>query len=194
MNDDSGPTHAPPPPLRALPRTVIYKARFMVPLRALVRFKLFHLAAAAAAAGPAANAVAGTAMPGVEVALAAATVGACGGGAAALTWLSRRYVGELSLLKEKPLLLVSTLDGWGNRKDAAVPLSAVVPPLAGLDAATAAAAAASRPLLALDIEGGALAAGGDSRRQLLVSLTHAEFVDEGAMLRVLRGEPPATGD
>ena len=200
MGAGDGPTPAPstpitpPPSLRARPRTVIYRARFMVPFRALVRFKLFHLAAAAAAAGPAAAVVAGTAVPGGEAVLAAAAFGACGGGAAALTWLSRRWVGELSLLHRDggravpDTLLVSTLDGWGNRADAAVPLADVIPPLAGLGRGAAAATAAARPLLALDIAGGVGGPGGrDGRRQLLVSLAHAAFVDREAMLGVLMG-------
>ena len=166
----------------------------MVPLRTLVRFKLFHLAAAAAAAGPASQAIAGASIPGAEALLAAATVGACGGGAAALTWLSRRYVGELSLLKEKggggaaDTLVVSTLDGWGRRADAAVPLADVIPPLAGLSPAAAAAAAASRPLLALDIASGNADSASSHRRQLLVSMTHAAFVDREKMMQVLRGD------
>jgi len=207
----SGAGVAPPPPtspstptpLRLLPRTVIYRARFMVPIRALVRFKLFHLAAAAIAAGPAASAVAGAAVPGAEVVLAAAAVGACGGGAAALTWLSRRYVGELSLLVKGQgkssssapppgTLIVSTLDGWGNRADTAVAVRDVIPPLAGLGRDAAAAAAAARPLLALDIAGGATG-GGDGRRQLLVSLTHAAFLDRETMMALMVGGGDGTG-
>lgn len=172
-------------------RHVIYRARGMVPLRLAVRLKVFHLLAAASAAGPAATIASGGTVPALDAALAAALAASAGGAAVALAWLSRRYVGEISVPRSpRDRVTISTLGFWGERVDSEFDSSAVVPvcsaraaPEGGEtsssdDEAALRALFDARPLLAFDVEGD---------RQFLVSLKLASFCDAGEMMKLLLG-------
>jgi hypothetical protein len=195
----STPTATTPSPKKK----IIYRAQGMVPLRLAVRLKVFHLLAAASAAGPAATIAGGGSVPPLDAVFAVTLAASAGGAAAALAWLSRRYVGEISTDKSKQSVTISTLGFWGERIDSEFPAAAVIPAVPSRtnsvsssendgddddDAAKAAVAAAeasldtlasARPLLAFDVEGD---------KQFLVSLRFSSFSDRRAMLRLLSGE------
>lgn len=165
---------------------VLYRGRGIKVFRLLVRFKIFQLTAVAALAVPITTLFNSGELGTVQSVVAAALLIGSGAASSALWYYSRRYVGELSLVKyptaqemettaqEEIKVRFSVLDFWGNREDIDVPIVDVMPPLAGLSphAATALAAEAVLPLTVH----------GD--RKYILSLRYGHVID-GKKLRAL---------
>jgi hypothetical protein len=101
----------------------------MLPIRFLVRMKVFQLAGAFTAAACLSLAL-GDGEP-RTIAAAAAVVTGCVVTSYCLWFYSGRYVGELSLaLPERTHLVFSVLDFWGSRQDDLVPLAQLDAPFA----------------------------------------------------------------
>ena len=123
----------------------IYRGKWILPVRLLVRAKVFQLAGFGSVALAASLAAAGDLSPTDAALLAALTLG-CAGSAYSLWYYSSRYVGELSVLLPPPppppsrgggrtpttlTLRLSALDFWGNRADVRVDARRVLPVVRG---------------------------------------------------------------
>jgi hypothetical protein len=108
----------------------LYKGKWILPVRLLVRAKIFQLAGFGSVALAASMIAAGDLTPTDAALLAALTTG-CVGSAFSLWYYSSRYVGELSVLlppdKNKLTLRLSSLDFWGNRADVSVDARRLLP-------------------------------------------------------------------
>jgi hypothetical protein len=164
----AGAIGAPPPE----PARILYRAKGVALLRAVVRLKLLQLAGGAGAL----TALSGVAQ--LDAALAAGTAGAAVGCSCALIWLQTRFVGELALAPCGRVRL-STLAASGARVDALLPPGALIPPLAGLPPEKAAAFVAGARVLAFDVEGG---------KRFLLAPRSAARLDARALAAVLAGE------
>ncbi|KAF8064596.1 Asnsd1 [Scenedesmus sp. PABB004] len=117
---------------RGQPVEKIYRGRWIIPVRFLVRAKVFQLIG-----GGSVGLLLGSLALGTSASLAdvLALTGLAGGMVAAsccLWYYSRRYVGEMSLLlPERRVVRLSVLDFWGNREDNDVPLESIEPPFKG---------------------------------------------------------------
>ncbi|GAB4824099.1 hypothetical protein N2152v2_011145 [Parachlorella kessleri] len=109
-----------------------------------------------------------------------------------LWYYSRRYVGELSLLRDAAgcpaKARFSVLDFWGNREDIEVQLPAIVPPLQGV-LPQVRASMLQEMLIPVDVEGD---------RQYYLSLRYGFIVDKQQLRDLLEGrlgqqEQPSEG-
>jgi len=100
-------------------RLVLYRGKWILPVRLLVRAKIFQLAGFGSVALAGSLLAAGDLSP-TDAALLAALTAGCAGSAFSLWYYSSRYVGELALALPagRRTLCVSALDFWGNRADA----------------------------------------------------------------------------
>lgn len=121
---------------REAQQLVLYKCKYIRPIRLAIRLKVFQFAGCFAAAALAAAFVF-SADPKVEdVAAVVAVIVGCVVGTWCTNFYGKRIVGELSLLlPEKRTVRFSTLDFWGNRKDSDYPVDWVIPPLKNLNSA-----------------------------------------------------------
>ncbi|XP_002972535.2 uncharacterized protein LOC9650842 isoform X2 [Selaginella moellendorffii] len=110
-------------------KVVLYQARWMRPLRLVVRLKVIQLAGFAAIAAPLAKYVKeGTLSAEAVAASLGVTFGAVGA-TLALWYYSRRYIGELSLVPPLPEYVeISTMNFWGHRENLRVRVSKIDPP------------------------------------------------------------------
>ncbi|WIA18890.1 hypothetical protein OEZ85_003562 [Tetradesmus obliquus] len=103
----------------------IYRGKWIIPVRFLVRGKIFQLLGG----GGIAFVIGSATMSGAGWGDMLALTGLAGGmvaGSYCLWYYSRRYVGEMSLLlPERRHVRFSVLDFWGNREDNDVPLEAI---------------------------------------------------------------------
>lgn len=115
----------------------LYKGKWILPVRLLVRAKVFQLAGFGSVALAASMLASGDLTP-TDAALLAALTAGCVGSAFSLWYYSSRYVGELSVLLPPTscrgsslTLRLSSLDFWGNRADVRVDARRLVPVVRG---------------------------------------------------------------
>ncbi|WIA39188.1 hypothetical protein OEZ86_005313 [Tetradesmus obliquus] len=115
----------PYPKISGRPVQKIYRGKWIIPVRFLVRGKIFQLLGG----GGIAFVIGSATMSGAGWGDMLALTGLAGGmvaGSYCLWYYSRRYVGEMSLLlPERRHVRFSVLDFWGNREDNDVPLDAI---------------------------------------------------------------------
>ena len=167
-------------------KLVLYRGPWLLPFRALVRFKVFQLAGLGAATVPLAAAL-------NDEALGVTTLGACAGvvlGTAAcsfaLQYYASRYIGELSLVRaansaatDRPARVrLSTMTFWGARVDADVVQADILPPLRDVPR-EALVEMAAQMFVPLDVVGS---------KQHILSLRYGEIRDGERLFALLRGE------
>jgi hypothetical protein len=191
------------------PRLVLYRGKWLTPVRYAVRCKVAQLMAAGGVAAGVAGLTAGSGLSALDAAALAGIAAGSVGGSLALWYYGRRYVGELSLLEpRRDTLRFSVLDFWGNREDVDVPISALSPPpLRGVSpkAANELAAQLLFPVNVAVPRGGGGGGGGDSsqsggggggatteRRQFYLSFVAGVLHEPRVFMDLLKGEyvPP----
>lgn len=117
-------------------------------------------------------------VDGTQLAVTGVLFAGCAAVSTTLWYLSRRYIGELSLLtaSHRRQLCISTLDFWGNRQDVMVELEDLVPVLNV--SAEQAAVLARQSFIPLTVAGD---------RQYLLSLRHGQLLDKDQLFKVLKG-------
>lgn len=158
----------------------MYKGRWMLPFRVMVRLKIFQLGGVAACAMPLGTFLTEGGPTMASLGVAGALLLGCGVSASTLQYYSRRYVGELSLVTKSPSdarLRISVLDFWGNREDNLVSMHEVVPPLKSLGP-EGLAQMARQPLIPLQVDGD---------RQYYISLRHGVLLQKDTLMRILNG-------
>jgi len=159
---------------------VLYKGRWMLPFRVLVRLKMFQLGGVAACAVPLGTLLTEGGPTMASLGVAGGLLLGCGISATTLQYYSRRYVGELALVTRHPSdtrLRFSVLDFWGNREDNLIPMHELVPPLKGV-AGQGLTQMARQPLIPVQVDGD---------RQYYVSLRHGVLVQKATLMRILEG-------
>lgn len=159
-------------------KLVLYRAKWMRPLRVMVRLKIFQLGGLAAFALPLAEYANEGQLSTGTVAAVTAVVGGAGAASAALWYYSRRYVGEMALVGPNlNHIQLSVVDFWGSREDNKYDLKAIVPPLKGLSKSELE-EAANQVLIPLDVVG---------ERQFFLSLRHGRLLEKEILLALLHG-------
>ncbi|KAG0568095.1 hypothetical protein M758_7G183600 [Ceratodon purpureus] len=159
-------------------KLVLYRAKWMRPLRVMVRLKIFQLGGLAAFALPLAEYANEGHLSVGTIAAVTAVVGGAGAASAALWYYSRRYVGEMALVGPNfKLVQLSVVDFWGNREDNKYEISTVIPPLKGLSNSELE-EAANQVLIPLDVIG---------ERQFFLSLRHGRLIEKELLLALLHG-------
>lgn len=202
-------TSSPPPPSSAISpafeKQVLYRGKGIKLFRLLVRMKIFQLTGIAALAIPVSAFINTGEISHLQALIAGSLIVGSGVASTTLWYYSRRYVGELSLLRplttssNSSILLQDTsnknsssrssnntpkkvrfsvLDFWGNREDVDVPIEDLIPPLEGLQPGVANAVAAE-PFLPVQ-------ASGD--RQFIISLRYGQVVDKEGLKGLLEGK------
>ena len=175
---------------------LLYRGRWILPMRWCLRLKLFQAAGALSVA----NLLFVDPGSSTDIILATGLVGGIGGVTYSLWWFSRAYVGELRLLSQAegpadPALVLSVLDFWGNRNDRLLTLSQLGTPLARDNPKAREEAleeARKKPFVPVDI---APPLAKHDAGTVFVSLSqrHAERMDAGAQTkfeRLLQGLDP----
>ncbi|GAQ91257.1 hypothetical protein KFL_007530050 [Klebsormidium nitens] len=157
-------------------KLVLYRGRWIKPLRLLVRLKVLQLTGVSVLAIPIVQYTQhGHVTVGTYAAVGLVVSGAAIA-SAALWFYSRRYIGELSLLlPKKRAVRFSTLDFWGRRQDTDVAISRLVPPLKGLGPA-ALREVAQHAFVPLEVTGD---------RQYILSLRHGHLLEKDALIHLL---------
>ena len=114
---------------------LLYRGRWILPIRWSLRLKLFQAAGALSVA----NLMFVDPSSSADILVATSLVGGIGGVTYSLWWFARAYAGELRLLvippeetvPSAPFLLLSVLDFWGNRFDRILTLGQWGTPLHG---------------------------------------------------------------
>ncbi|CAM6123509.1 unnamed protein product [Calypogeia fissa] len=159
-------------------KLVLYRAKWIRPIRLLVRLKVLQLGGVMALAIPLAEySQQGSLSLGTTLAVGA-VVGGAGAASAALWYYSRRLIGEMSLLlPDLRIVKISVLDFWGNREDLLYEISDIVPPLKGLTNEELE-RAANKIVIPLDVIGD---------RQFFLSLRHGYLVHKDILFTILNG-------
>lgn len=159
-------------------RTILYRGPWLLVFRLLVRFKIAQLGCVGALAIPFHSLITQGSVDGNQLAVTGALFAGCAAVSTTLWYLSRRYIGKLSLLtaSHRRQLCISTLDFWGNRQDVMVELEDLVPVLNV--SAEQAAVLARQSFIPLTVAGD---------RQYLLSLRHGQLLDKDQLFKVLKG-------
>ncbi|XP_024358747.1 uncharacterized protein [Physcomitrium patens] len=159
-------------------KLVLYRAKWMRPLRVMVRLKIFQLGGLAALALPLAEYANEGHLSVGTIAAVTAVVGGAGAASASLWYYSRRYVGEMALVGPKLRhVMLSVIDFWGNREDNKFELKAIVPPLKGLSNSELE-TMANQVLIPLDVVG---------ERQFFLSLRYGRLIKKDLLFALLHG-------
>lgn len=149
--------------------------------RVLVRIKIFQLTGVAALAIPITTFLSQGEVSPIQAVIASALLIGSGVASTALWYYSRRYVGELALLRDpqgQPTAArFSVLDFWGHRENNDVPLEDVVPPLQGV-LPQVRAVMLREALIPIDVEGD---------RQYFLSLRYGLLLNKPLLLALLEG-------
>eukprot|EP00879_Flechtneria_rotunda_P023514 GHRR01024876.1.p1 GENE.GHRR01024876.1~~GHRR01024876.1.p1 ORF type:complete len:254 (+),score=101.27 GHRR01024876.1:409-1170(+) len=164
----------------------LYKSKWIVPVRFLVRAKVFQLLGG----GSIGLILAGITMQQVAIGDIVALSALAGGMVAAsccLWYYSRRYVGEMGLLlPDRRHVRFSVLDFWGNREDNDIPLDKLVPPFKDVRPKEIQ-RIASQLLFPLNVTGD---------RQYYLSIQAGNILEPQVLFSILKGEydPKQTPD
>lgn len=165
-------------------KQVLYKGRGIKFFRLIVRTKILQFGGVSALALPLWSASASGKVIQVGGGTAGLLVVGSVIGASTLWFFSRRYLGELSLIRYEPenpglsVIRVSALDFWGHREDVDVSVHQIVPPFRGLSAAGVS-ELVNRPCFPLEI--------GDSNRQYIMSLRYGIIENRQLLQKLLYG-------
>lgn len=133
---------------------VVYRCAWIRPIRLVVRLKILQLCGVMAAMVPLSAAAFERKVDATTVLVSIGVVVGASVASLAMWYYSRRFVGELALVRGRTHLRVSTLDFWGRRQDEVWPLASCIPPHARRTASTTSDVLDGRCLVPLHVSDG----------------------------------------
>ncbi|KAJ1621282.1 hypothetical protein T492DRAFT_1071462 [Pavlovales sp. CCMP2436] len=158
---------------------VVYRSPWVLSARMVLRAKVLQVGALVGMGAPAFIAARAGDLSLTDYAILGSTLAGSMVVAGSLSYISKRFVGEIKLREDARDVIVSTLSVWGNRIDHVYPIAAVVP-------------LTPRTLQVRKGKAVPLAFGDGQGKQHVVILRDDHVVDQTALFRLITRREPRT--